>query len=747
MRKRGDENARVNSHRFVVLSVCLVLTFALIVGFAYYLFTGIVEYQAAQFALTTNAMLVKNVQSVQSAAKSLFDQMTLDGPLAKLLYYRNREPGELLTGLRQLNAYRRSNPLIDSIYLYNGLNDTYFISSDHSTQAEQTRRLMFDQGVNDLLSDLRAYDNLEPIVRDVTVAYPKMETITYVTFLRYNALAKGDPDNVMIINIRADALFQYLGATEAAEDAAILFMQDSNVLLSAFSLPEDTRFLDRAIAAGRERGTYIDAEGAVVCYDKSFSPYWWLISRTDIDQIKMAMQAGGNLTRVQLLLVLLLVMVLLSIRLLSKWLRLFRERTEALRQAESERKRLAQQQRRQLLLRLINTRTTPGDPAAAALLESAGAAPITCARQLVLLVPDGLESLLQSVGLSQADALLTAISALAEEAFASLSPGFALHTEKHRFVILVEYTPDIDALRRATALLREKAASRWPVAMAAVVSAPFDAADGIAEAYAWAQEAMAYLQLMGKDALITQEEIAAREAQPAVYPETTVRGLTAALMQLDAQETERRLSDVLAALSGGSYRAFQIGLSQLLATLDEVIATLYQNNGMPGAASFGGLWYAVSGQQSVADIHRALSAGIDEAFRNVEARHDARRDGLFQAVSDCIEARHSQPDFSQADIAEAFGLSIAHLSREYKKWCGVTLSDGIQAARMAHAVRLLTETALPVGQVAKEVGFLDPQYFYRVFKKAMGTTPNQYRQMKRGAALDQAPKEEEDERD
>ena len=204
MRRYGIQRTLDSTKRLLLLSACLLITFVLVIGSVYTLFSGIVEYQAALLGETLNAMLVKNVQSIQSSAKGVFDQMTLDGQLAKLLFYPSSDAGELLAGLRQLNAYRRSNPVMDSIYLYNPLNDSYYISSDHSTQAVQTRREMFDYRINDILDHLEAYENLQPIVRSITVSFPKLETLEYVTFIRYNTLNRQNPGNVLVINIRKD---------------------------------------------------------------------------------------------------------------------------------------------------------------------------------------------------------------------------------------------------------------------------------------------------------------------------------------------------------------------------------------------------------------------------------------------------------------------------------------------------------------------------------------------------------------
>jgi AraC-like DNA-binding protein len=54
--------------------------------------------------------------------------------------------------------------------------------------------------------------------------------------------------------------------------------------------------------------------------------------------------------------------------------------------------------------------------------------------------------------------------------------------------------------------------------------------------------------------------------------------------------------------------------------------------------------------------------------------------------------------------------------------------------RIAHACSLLTETALPLKQISQAVGYDDPFYFSRMFKKMMGVNPTEYRRRQRLAA-------------
>jgi len=54
---------------------------------------------------------------------------------------------------------------------------------------------------------------------------------------------------------------------------------------------------------------------------------------------------------------------------------------------------------------------------------------------------------------------------------------------------------------------------------------------------------------------------------------------------------------------------------------------------------------------------------------------------------------------------------------------GRTVQEWIGERRIAEARRLLVETDLAVEEVGRRVGYRDPGYFVRPFRRAQGTTP------------------------
>ena len=71
--------------------------------------------------------------------------------------------------------------------------------------------------------------------------------------------------------------------------------------------------------------------------------------------------------------------------------------------------------------------------------------------------------------------------------------------------------------------------------------------------------------------------------------------------------------------------------------------------------------------------------------------------------------------------------SPSYLTAMYRRVFGVGVAEQIIEYRIDRARERLSSTASSVADIAREVGYADPKYFMRVFKRRTGLTPGQYR--------------------
>ena len=86
------------------------------------------------------------------------------------------------------------------------------------------------------------------------------------------------------------------------------------------------------------------------------------------------------------------------------------------------------------------------------------------------------------------------------------------------------------------------------------------------------------------------------------------------------------------------------------------------------------------------------------------------------------------PDLKIDDIAEAMGMSRSVLYAKIKQSVSMTPIDCVRHIRIMRASELLQQTDDTLASISFEVGFSDPKYFSKVFKKEMGIVPSEYRE-------------------
>ena len=109
-----------------------------------------------------------------------------------------------------------------------------------------------------------------------------------------------------------------------------------------------------------------------------------------------------------------------------------------------------------------------------------------------------------------------------------------------------------------------------------------------------------------------------------------------------------------------------------------------------------------------------------------------RSEPLLAAVFDLIEQHYHEP-ISLNSVAAAIGLTPGYLTTVLRRKTGRTVQRWITERRMAEARKLLRETDLPVEAVAARVGYRQPSYFIKHFRRDHTVTPAAWRRRTRAS--------------
>jgi AraC-like DNA-binding protein len=106
--------------------------------------------------------------------------------------------------------------------------------------------------------------------------------------------------------------------------------------------------------------------------------------------------------------------------------------------------------------------------------------------------------------------------------------------------------------------------------------------------------------------------------------------------------------------------------------------------------------------------------------------------------------RHTDKHISDADIARAACISVAHLHRLFKLHINTTPCAYALGVKMEKAKHLLRVTALTVREIGYQLGYDDQVYFSAMFKRKQGVSPLRYRKQGNSTATPPQPKHSPD---
>ncbi|MBQ1257042.1 MAG: helix-turn-helix transcriptional regulator, partial [Clostridia bacterium] len=98
-----------------------------------------------------------------------------------------------------------------------------------------------------------------------------------------------------------------------------------------------------------------------------------------------------------------------------------------------------------------------------------------------------------------------------------------------------------------------------------------------------------------------------------------------------------------------------------------------------------------------------------------------------EKIRKIVEENISNPDFSISVLYAGQDISLAYMTRLFKKETGENFSDYLWKVRYKKAVELLEEGKMSINEISLAVGYLHPSSFRRKFKQENGESPTNYR--------------------
>jgi len=128
--------------------------------------------------------------------------------------------------------------------------------------------------------------------------------------------------------------------------------------------------------------------------------------------------------------------------------------------------------------------------------------------------------------------------------------------------------------------------------------------------------------------------------------------------------------------------------------------------------------------RKVKSLFRELTAALNQ----LQAREDEQpRSELARRAKKLIDGHYTEYSLDISRICDIIGVSQSHLSREFKRETGMTLTDYIGQQRLQEAKRLLSSSDLSIKEISQRIGYPDPRALTHLFRQTEGLTAAEYR--------------------
>ncbi len=129
------------------------------------------------------------------------------------------------------------------------------------------------------------------------------------------------------------------------------------------------------------------------------------------------------------------------------------------------------------------------------------------------------------------------------------------------------------------------------------------------------------------------------------------------------------------------------------------------------------------------DILSSLNIFLHNLLEAINKIHEIENSPVIEQACEFINTNY-QKDISLEETASYCRLSSFYFSKLFKKKKKITFIDYLTNKRIAEAEQLLLKTNLSIKEISINVGYNDPNYFTRVFKRIHSVSPTVFRNNK-----------------
>jgi len=251
--------------------------------------------------------------------------------------------------------------------------------------------------------------------------------------------------------------------------------------------------------------------------------------------------------------------------------------------------------------------------------------------------------------------------------------------------------------------------------------------DNINRSFKNAMEASNYRIVYGKSSIIKYNDIAGRKAEQHEYPYDIEKQILDALKKFNKNKLEIGFNDFFDTIATFNVDEILMSIAQLLMVIAKTL-TVMEIDEENNRYSFKVLYSEINTYETLCEMREYLLSLCYNAIELISSESETnKRIKVVNEIKNYIEQHYNDPNLSTCVISEHVKLSQNYVRSIFKEIIGISISDYITQYRMLHAQQMIKETNYSIKKIAELLGFSNYKYFYVIFKKYFGKTPDSYR--------------------
>jgi AraC-like DNA-binding protein len=700
---------------------------------------------------------------LSSAYTNFYNLYSSDTNIINALYANDLNILQVRDICNLLQVQVRSNPIINSIYIYNRKADKVVTSMPSVSNIDN----FIDTDIIKKLDNFKDY-NKNIIPREITYDYlGNTYNYKFISLIFYDYNVNSAMDSAMIINIDQD-VFQKLVTSSKNKGITELFIIDNNGVVISHTDPKminsnlkNEAYISRILLSTTKDGYFTNKaneDTSIISYVKSTRLGWTFVGKGEYKNLLSNFQEVRNYVILITILFIIIGVIIAAYFTTNIYKPLYKILSEIKSKNKDTTKALAMNEydylattfhslvdnnarlesniheysfarKHELLLQILNGKAS--NTINAELLKDCDIKLNSGFYCVVVIKLDSIFKLYTNYTASDLSIFKFAILNISFEVLRGEFKTEGMEDGSDNVCLIIDLKNDNSISMDTLKLLIEEVHFNIQkylkfTVTSAVGNVVYDYFS-IHDSYINALYSSGYRMITGQNSVILYSDFASRRSLTQDYPYDIEKQLISSLKQRNEKKTEENLDEFFDYIKSYNPDEILMSVSQLMMIIVRTFTNLESFDLQGTGITFTNLNEGLKKHDTLNEMQEYIQTFLMQIINCKINTHNIKQQELINSIIEYLNNNFNDPNISVELIADKVSLSVNYLRTIFKEITNKSLSDYLLELRIEKAKELLLSTEYTAKDISQMVGYTTTRYFYVVFKKFSGMTAEEFR--------------------